>query len=67
MIYAILGTAFGGLGALVSLFLGAPVLVALSVYIGTGLLCCLLGIALAGLCLWRNPDQDDGRFPEGMQ
>jgi hypothetical protein len=59
MIYAILGTALGGFGAMVSLFLGAPVLVALAVYIGTGMACVACGIALAAVCLWRHPDQDD--------
>lgn len=59
MIYAILGTAIGGLGAVVSLLFGAPVLLALGVYVGAGMTTVFCGILLAALCLWRHPGQDD--------
>lgn len=55
MIYALLGTALGGFGAVLSFLFGAPIYLALTVYIGTGVLCLGLGLALAALCVWRHP------------
>lgn len=64
MVYAILGGMLGGFGAVVSLLFGAPVLTALAIYVGTGMLCMLFGLALAALCLWRQPERDDALLIE---
>lgn len=67
MVYAILGAMLGGFGAVVSLLFGAPVLTALAIYIGTGMLSLVFGLGLAALCLWRHPHRDDALLIEARR
>lgn len=57
MVYALLGTVLGAFAAILSLVLGASILTALMVYMGTGTLCLSMGMAVAAICLWRHPEQ----------
>jgi len=59
MIYALLGSFLGLIGAGIALLSGASVLTALAVHLGIGFGCTAIGFVLAALCLWRNPGQDD--------
>lgn len=57
MVYALLGSLLGLVGAAISLLAGAPVLTALAIYIGTGLAFILGGLMLAAICVMRQPDR----------